>query len=140
MNNFNQEQERLLENALNNLPLAPLPSGFTNRVMAAVQTGSRQAVPNGSSTPIRFRLQFLDIALALFWSLALAVIWLFVLWWAGLLQLPGLSPVLPIFPIIEQLSRINPTMLLGGAIIILLEMSLLGLVGLNVLGERPFSS
>ena len=160
MDEFNQQHDALLDSALNELAITPLPPDFTNQVMANIHpakcrrsvdrvpktsanlgkprpnahSAHRHAVP---STPIRFRLQFLDIALALFWSLALAVIWIITLWWTGLLRLDWLPQAQPSFSFVEQLSLINPSFLLAGIILLLLEMSLLGLVGMNLLGERP---
>lgn len=136
MDDFHQQQESLLNSALNDLPRAPLPPDFIAQVMARVH--AVQAPVPRAAAPIRFRLQFLDIALAGFWSLALGAIWLFVLWWAGLLPLSWLPQVQSALPTIAQPSLANPALLLAGAIIILLELILLGLVGMNVLGERPF--
>jgi hypothetical protein len=139
MDEFNQQQNALLDSALNELAIAPLPPDFTNQVIANIHAANahstqREAVP---AAPIRFRLQFLDIALALFWSLTLAVIWMITLWWAGLLRLDWLPQAQPSISFVEQLSLTNPSLLLAGIILLLLEMSLLGLVGLNLLGERP---
>jgi hypothetical protein len=139
MDEFNQQQNTLLDSALNDLAIAPLPPDFTNQVMAnihalTVHSAQREAVP---AAPIRFRLQFLDIALALFWSLALAVIWMITLWWTGLLRLDWLPQAQPNFSFVEQLPLINPSLLLAGIILLLLEMSLLGLVAVNLLGDRP---
>ena len=133
MDEFNQQQDHLLDSALNELPLAPLPSDFTRQVMAVVQPASQEVV---TAVPIRFRLQFLDIALAMFWSLALVFIWLATLWWTGLLRFDWLPQVQASFSFVEQLSPANPSFLLGGIILLLLEMCLLCLVGVNLLGER----
>jgi len=47
-----------LEESLHTLPLAPLPPGFVRQVMVQVAAQPQTAPP-------RFRLQFLDVALAL---------------------------------------------------------------------------
>ncbi len=139
MDESNQRQDALLDSALNELLIAPLPPDFANQVMANihladVHSAQRYAVP---STPIRFRLQFLDIALALFWSLVLTFIWMITLWWTGLLRFDWLPQAQISFSFVEQLSLTNPFLLVAGIILLLLEMSVLGLVGVNLLWERP---
>lgn len=137
MDDFNQQEDTLLDSALNKLTIAPLPHNFTNQVMAAVHSANAQTTQNNAAAPVRFRLQFLDVALALFWSLALAVVWIFVLWLTGVLPINWLPQMQTSFSIIDQLTMTNPALLLTGIILLLLEMSLLGLIGLNLLGERP---
>lgn len=134
MDEFNQQQDALLESALNELPLVPLPPDFTRQIMAAVYAAQSEAVP---ATPIRFRLQFLDIALALFWSLALVFIWLTTLWWTGILHIDWLPEAQINVSLLNQLSLAYPTLLIGGIMLLLLEMCLLGLVGVNLFGEHP---
>ncbi len=127
MNNFQQEENTLLDNALNQLPLAPLPPGFTRQVMNAI----------GQNAPaVRFRLHFIDIALALFWAMVLAAVWLIVLWLTGILSPAWLSFESFSFKPGEQLALSNPSLLVGGSLLLLLEVSLLGLIGLNLLGDR----
>ncbi len=138
MDEFNQ-QDALLDKALGNLPIAPLPPDFVNQVMATIETvdvAQSQSV-NRSPSPIRFRLQFLDIVLALFWSAILAAVWLIILWWTGIMQLNWLPPIQSTFNFGEHLATLNPSLLIGGTLLFLLELSLLGLIGLNLLGERP---
>ncbi|NCF66448.1 MAG: hypothetical protein GWP61_10745 [Chloroflexi bacterium] len=142
MDEFNQQQDVLLDSALNELPIAPLPPDFAHQVMVNVRStnaypAQRTAEQIYSATPIRFRLQFLDVSLALFWSLALLLVWAIVLWWTGLLRLNWLPQVQPIVSSIDPVAVANPVYLFAGIIIILLEISLLGLVGVNLLGERP---
>lgn len=137
MDEFNPHQDSLLNSALNKLPVAPLPPNFVAQVLEhvqAVQTTTRLNLP---TPPIRFRLQFLDIALALFCSGILAIIWLIILWGTGNIQFNWLPTMQPNFTFIDQFSMLNPSLLVGGVILFLLEISLLGLVGLNLLGERP---
>ena len=137
MDEFNEQQDALMDNALYKLAIVPLPPDFTRQVMANVQALQRHTNQRSASAPIRFRLQFLDIALALFWSSLIAVVWVFVLWLTGNLPFDSLLQIQQSFSIIEQLSLINPAVLLGGIILLLLEISLLGLIGVNLLGERP---
>lgn len=142
MDDFNPQQDTLLDSALNELPMAPLPSGFTTQVMAAIQAEAanptaRTARQTQPYPTIRFRLQPLDVALALFWSLVLIVIWLTTLWWTGALTIDWLPPVQANFSLVEKLSFANPGLLLAGVILVILELSVLGLVGFNLLGERP---
>lgn len=137
MDDFNQQEDTLLDSALNKLAISPLPPDFTHQVMAAVHLANTRSTQNNAAVPVRFRLQFLDVALALFWSLALAVVWIFVLWLTGILPVNWLPQAQSNFSLLDQLSPANPTLLLTGIILLLLEMSLLGLIGLNLLGERP---
>ena len=139
MDEFNKLQDALLDSALNKLPITPPPPDFTAQVMANIhslngRSAQTQTVP---TTPIQFRLQFLDIALALFWSLTLIGIWITLLWWTGLLQPDWLPQMQAGFSLVDQLPLTNSSLLLAGIFLLLLEMSLLGLVGVNLLGERP---
>jgi len=137
MDEFDQQQDALLDSALDELPLEPLPSDFTRRVMAGVHAVQREAMPAAS---IRFRLQFLDIALALFCSLALILIWLATLWWTGLLSLEWLPQAQAGLFLVEQLSLANASLLFSGIILLILEMSLLGLVGVSLFGGTAVHS
>ena len=134
MDEFNHRQDALLDHALDELPLAPLPADFTRDVMAAVQAAQREAA---ATAPIRFRLQFLDIALAVFWSAVLVFIWAFTLWWTGVLHLEWLPAAQAGFSLFDPLSAGNPALLLVGIMLLLLELCLLVLVGANLWGERP---
>jgi hypothetical protein len=137
MDEFDQRQDSLLNNALNELPLAPLPADFTKQVMRRIHLEQNEA---GSAAPVGFRLHFLDIVLALCWSLILVFIWLTTLWWAGLLRIDWLPEAGADIFFVEQLSLSNPSILLAGIMLLLLEMCVLGLVGLNLLGEQPPTS
>ena len=52
-----------LDDALDSLPLAPLPRGFSHRVLAKIE-----------HPQVRFRLTFLDLALPVFFTLFAAII------------------------------------------------------------------
>jgi hypothetical protein len=142
MDDFSQQQDAQLDSALNQLPIVPLPPDFTDQIMVNIRSATahsvqRHVVQNISFPPVRYRLQFLDIALALFWSLTLIFTWMIILWWMGILRLEWWPQVQPSFYFIDQLSMANPAYLLAGIIFLLLEMSLLGLVGVSLWGERP---
>ena len=139
MDEFNQQQEALLGGALNELAIAPLPLDFVNQVLANIHSANTftPAAQANSDTPVRFRLQFLDIALALFWSSTLAGLWMIILWWTGLLRLDWLPQAQLNFSLIDQLSNSNPAILIVLTILLLVEISFLGLLGWNLLGERP---
>jgi hypothetical protein len=53
------ENDPLIDAALDSYPLAPLPPRFIGRTMAGIQAGSR----------LRFRLDFLDLALPVFFGI-----------------------------------------------------------------------
>ncbi len=133
MDEYNQ-QDALLEKTLNQLPITPMPPDFVNQVMTRLDTVTAAHQP---TTPIRFRLQFLDVVLALFWSATLVFVWLIILWGTGMIQFAWLPSIQPSFAFLEHLSSLNPTILIGGTMLFLLEIGLLGLIGLNLLGERP---
>ncbi|MDX1418105.1 MAG: hypothetical protein R3293_28140, partial [Candidatus Promineifilaceae bacterium] len=94
MNEFEQLQDEILAKALDEIPVASLPPGFIANVMANVHPRAPQVSPNGTQRPTRFRLQFLDVALAVFWSLALLTVWGITLWWTGLFS-PAWMPSAP---------------------------------------------
>jgi len=74
-NNLTPEQkDEIIENTLQELPLAPLPRDLTDGVMAQVKTTS----------PPRFRLTWADVMLSLVISLCIFAIWI------GLQSLPPL--------------------------------------------------
>jgi hypothetical protein len=56
------ETDRLIDAALDSYPLAPLPPRFVRRTMAAIRAGS-PAFPRP-----KFRLEFLDVALPVFFG------------------------------------------------------------------------
>lgn len=135
MDDFNQQQDTLLDSALNQLPTAPLPPDFTRRVMVQIQSAAvpSRTAESYTAAPIRFRLQFLDVALALFWSLALVAVWAFVLWWTEVLPLNLLPQPQLSFSIVDQLPLTISPLLMLGVILTILELTLLGLVGVNLL-------
>jgi len=53
------DSESLIDAALDSYPMAPLPRRFVRRTMAGIRAGSR----------LRFRLEFLDVALPAFFVL-----------------------------------------------------------------------
>ena len=77
MDELNQHQNALIDTALDEYPLAPLPPGFINQVMRRVT-----ALPL-TAEPIRFRLQFLDLALSFFWAGILLLGLMLILWLTG---------------------------------------------------------
>jgi hypothetical protein len=89
MNNTEQ-QEALIEAALNAYPLAPLPAGFVRATMARL-------VP-----PVRFRLSFLDVALPLVFALLIVTLFGLFVWLRGMLASTGLP-----LPVIETLPAAN---------------------------------
>ena len=61
MDEFTGSQERIIEDALGERPLATLPSGFINTVLSQIQSTPFQV----SREAIRFKLEPLDVALPL---------------------------------------------------------------------------
>ncbi len=122
-------QENWLDEALQSYPLADLPPGFVQRVMARVAAQPRTAVP-------RFRLQFLDVAVALAWSS------LFVLVLVGIFSYTGQIQVewLPVRTLTAWLAGV-PTAVslwLGLGVIIIAEITLGLLVCTQLWQDRPY--
>jgi hypothetical protein len=81
------DQDSCLDAAIETYPLAPLPSGFVNRVMAQVKQQ-----PQAIVRP-RFRLQFLDVALPAFMALFALLVMVVGMWLTGQLGAAGLPAV-----------------------------------------------
>lgn len=65
-----QLTDELIDSALAERPLAALPSGFTERVMAQIQTAQAQT----GADAVRFKLELLDVALPLLAACLVAVL------------------------------------------------------------------
>jgi hypothetical protein len=79
--------DALVEAALDNYPLAPLPPGFVRATMARL------------TPPIRFRFYFLDLALPFGFTLLLLPLFGLYLWLRGVITLAWLPvPALPAAP------------------------------------------
>lgn len=122
-------EEQLLDQALTTLPLAPLPAGFTARVMAQIE----QPAP---IAPVRFRLDFLDWAVPTFTAVFVIVVWL-------LLQSTAVVPVSDMLAggnlpglIITLLSHQMTRLFL----LLLLEIYIGAVVGLWLWYDRPMSA
>lgn len=68
MDERTQLADELIDSALAERPLAPLPAGFTERVMAQIQTAQTGAIA------IRYKLELLDVALPLLVACLVAVV------------------------------------------------------------------
>lgn len=102
MDEQNHRQERMIDTALDEYPLAPLPPGFVEQVM------SRISAPQ-PVTPAPFKLQFLDVALPAFVAVFTAIVWGVGSWLAGQWYLPWLpdSPV-TMEPVQQAMSQLAP--------------------------------
>lgn len=72
------EQNQLIDSVLDSYPMVPLPAGFVQSTMRAIQ-------PN-----IRFRLQFLDFAIPALIAVLMMLIMGIILWLNGFLALPSI--------------------------------------------------
>jgi hypothetical protein len=61
MDDQTQLIDQVIDSALAERPLAPLPAGFMEQVMAQIQTAQMQT----SAVAVRFKLELLDVALPL---------------------------------------------------------------------------
>ena len=121
------DQDTLLDDWLDSVPLAPLPSGFVSRVMAQVQT-----VPQAVRPP-RFRLEFLDWALPVFtalFALLLMLIWRPLAPAAARLFLDD-------NPLTAVAAGQVPDLLLVIGLLVLAELFLAGVVGVWLWADRP---
>jgi hypothetical protein len=78
--NTPQDPDALLDTALDNYPMAPLPAGFVQATMARL-------IP-----PVRFHLHFLDLAVPLVFSLLLLALFAVFFWLRGTLTWLPLPP------------------------------------------------
>ncbi len=83
--NFNA----IIDDALESLPLAPLPSGFVSRIMSRIE-------PAFEPEPFRLRQSDVLIAAAVTFLFAIGV--LFVLSWAGVVNVGWISAEIPTIP------------------------------------------
>ncbi|MCP4360875.1 MAG: hypothetical protein GY796_22940 [Chloroflexi bacterium] len=123
----NQPLDTMIEEALNQAPLEPLPSGFVNQVMAQVQAASPTAAPP------RFRLDFLDWALPLFGSLFALLVLGFVGRWQ-ILDLAERVNGAAVTAVYHSLSLDWPVII---GLIVIAEIILAATVGVWVWFDRP---
>ncbi|MCA9984362.1 MAG: hypothetical protein KDE59_08715 [Anaerolineales bacterium] len=130
-----KELDLLLTEALNSYPMAQLPEGFNDRLLAQLPARAPQAV----TPPERFRLGFLDISLSLLIALSMLSVTLVALWLLGFISGPAVSLSLPTFdlaswrPLIENnfLLLVLAAMGLSGAI------ALMGALFISLWEDRP---
>ena len=133
MNELNRRQEALIDTTLGDYPLAPLPLDFAEQVMARIDAA--QPAP----TAIRFKLQFLDIALSLFLAIFVSLSLVLGLWLTGILDivwLPNFQLNLAVTSLLNQGDL--AWWRIGGALIVG-EFVLAILVCVNLWGDRPYS-
>ena len=75
-------EERRIDEAIESYPLAPLPPGFTQQVMAQVQ--------HTPQLDVTFRLQFIDLALPAFITAFVTAVSLTILWLTGYWEIEGI--------------------------------------------------
>ncbi len=121
-------QEQLLDQVLTTLPLAPLPEGFTARVMAQIEQQTHMA-------PVRFRLDFLDWAVPTFTAVFVLVVW-FLLQSTAAAALSGTLAGLNLPGLIIMLLSHQMTRLF---LLLLLEIYIGAVVGLWLWYDRPMS-
>jgi hypothetical protein len=91
--NETEEQEAIIEAALDAYPLVPLPAGFVRATMARLVR------------PVRFRLTFLDVALPFGVALLMAALFGLFLWLRGTIALTGLT--LPNFEAVPAVAGVS---------------------------------
>jgi len=117
-----------LDAAIESYPLAPLPSGFVNRLMAQVEQE-----PRAVDLP-RFRLQFLDVALPAFLALFALMVVTGGIWLGGQLNAAGLANPQSNLALIGQI----PPWFGVGALAVLGEVTMMIMVGVRLWLDGPF--
>ncbi len=117
---MNEQTDTILETALTTVPLAPLPTGFMARTL-------RQLPPRAIAV-IRFRLEFLDMALPLAVGVFVAAILLVIGWYTGILSLDWFpAPANPL--ILPSFTTLPLTTWAGIGVLILAIEAMLTMVG-----------
>ena len=117
---MNEQTDTILETALTTVPLAPLPAGFMARTL-------RQLPPRAVPV-IRFRLEFLDMALPLAIGVFAAAILLVMGWYTGILSLDWFpTPANPLT--LPSLTTLPLTTWAGIAVLVLAIEAMLTVVG-----------
>ena len=80
-----RELDRLLNEALNSVPLAQLPEGFNERLLAKLPARAPVVV----RAPQRFQVGFLDVSLSAIIALSMVSVTVVALWLLGLVSGPA---------------------------------------------------
>ena len=117
---MNEQTDVLLDTALTTVPLAPLPDGFMARTLRRLPP---RAVP-----VIRFRLDFLDVALPVGIAVFAAAILLVIGWSTGILALDWFpAPATPLT--LPSLTSLSLTTWAGIGVLVLAIEATLAMVG-----------
>ena len=117
---MNEQTEALLDTALTTVPLAPLPDGFMARTL--------QRLPPRAVPAIRFRLDFLDVALPVGIAVFAAAILLVICWSTGILALNWFpAPATPLT--LPSLTSLSLTTWAGIGVLVLAIEATLAMVG-----------
>ena len=130
-----KELDLLLTEALNSYPLAQLPDGFNERLLAQLPARA----PRKVTPPERFRLGFLDISLSLLIALSMLSVTVVALWLLGFVTGPAVAIALPTIdldswqPLIEN----NFLLLILAAMGVSGVIALVGALLISLWEDRP---
>ena len=131
-----RELDQLLDEALNSVPLAKLPDGFNERLMARLP----QRAPVVVQEPQRFQIGFLDISLSAIIALSMVSVTVIALWLLGFVSGPvAVSLPLPSFdwaslrPLVEN----NIWLVVLAGMGISGAIALVGAMVMSLWDERP---
>ena len=122
-------EEARLDEAINSYPLALLPPGFSQRVMAEVSRTSQFEA--------RFRLQFIDLVLPAFMTVFGTAVLLTTLWLSGHWTIAGLPQPTTAIPFSNYLEAIPDEWIGVGLMILLLELMASLVVASQIISDRP---
>lgn len=131
MDERTQLADELIDSALAERPLAPLPAGFTERVMAQVQTAQAQS----GAIAIRYKLELLDVALPLLAACLVVV----VLALTGQLTFLGVPPPIDWTAALQSIEWSAPEWLDWIALLLVAELCFGALFCIWLWLDRPLS-
>ena len=130
-----RELDLLLNEALRSRPMAQLPAGFNERLLARLPARA----PRPAAPPARFRLGFLDVSLSLLIALSMLSVTVVTLWLSGLIAGPAGTVGLPTLDIgrWQQILENNVMLLVLAAMGLSGAIALVGALALSLWEDRP---
>lgn len=117
------------DEAIASYPMASLPPGFTEQVMARVAVTPQLEK--------QFRLQFLDLALPAFIATFGTAVFLFTRWLSGNLKIDSLPPVAPVIPFTNYLETIPDFWMGIGLCVLLIEITVGVVLAIQLFTDPP---
>ena len=121
-----------IDEALHSYPLAQLPPGFTDRVMAQVAV-TPQVEP-------QFRLQFIDLALPGFMATFGTAVLLFFLWLSGYWTIEGLPAISPPLALVAYLKTVPPSWFAITVCVLFIEIMAGLMIAARLINDPPLTT